>query len=146
MSSFRPDQVVPESLLLERSIYGRMVAHLRDAYPLEACGMLAGTDRVATEIYQIDNMLRSPTAYEMEPKQQLEAMLEIERKGLDLLAIYHSHPHGPPSPSSTDVRKAFYPETLQIIVSLQSPSAPMARAFTIMDGQIDEVPLNVEQL
>ncbi len=144
MSSFKADLTTPGSILLKRSIYRKMVAHVTNDYPLEACGMLAGAAEFATEIYQIDNIMRSASAYEMEPKQQLMAMLEIERKGLDMLAIYHSHPNGPPLPSSTDVAKAYYPEALQIIVSLQRPEAPEIRAFTIVDGRIGEVPLAVE--
>jgi len=146
MSSFKPETTRPSSILLKRSICRRMVAHVRKAYPLEACGILAGTDAKASEIYQIDNILRSATAYEMDPGQQLMAMLAIERQGFDLLAIYHSHPYGPPTPSATDVSKAFYPESLQIIISLQEPTKPVIRAFAIVDGWIGEVPLNVEQL
>jgi proteasome lid subunit RPN8/RPN11 len=146
MNPFQPDPIAPGSLLIKQPIYGKMVTHVRNAYPLEACGMLAGNDEIATEIYQVDNILKSPYAYEMEPKQQLQAMLQIERQGQQLLAIYHSHPHGPPEPSTTDVAKAFYPETLQLIVSLRNPAAPVVRAFTIADGRIAEVLLSIEQL
>lgn len=108
--------------------------------------MLAGMGEEVTEVIPIDNILRSPTAFEMEPKQQLAAMLDIEARGLQLLAIYHSHPNGPQSPSVTDVARAYYPDTIQLIVSMAQPAQPVARAFTIVEGHIEEVGLRIEQL
>ncbi|HEX6386561.1 MAG TPA: M67 family metallopeptidase [Anaerolineae bacterium] len=126
-------------LKVKRSIYEAMLQQLQAAYPLEACGLLAGRNRLATRLYPIDNILDSPTAYEMDPLQQVKAMLEIEARGETLLAIYHSHPQGPQTPSATDVARAYYPEAIQFIVSLQEPSQPIVRAFTIADGCVNEI-------
>jgi proteasome lid subunit RPN8/RPN11 len=94
-------------------------------------------------LYAVENHLRSRVAFEMEPGQQLKAMLDLEEAGLQMLAIYHSHPNGPGSPSPTDVAKAYYPDVAHVIVSLADRLHPTVRAFTIEHGQVDEITLKI---
>lgn len=119
------------------TVYQVMLAHLQSAYPQEACGLLAGKDGRIAHIYMIENILHSPTAYEMDPRQQLEAMLHAEKQGLELLAAYHSHPSGPGIPSATDIAQAYYPDMLQLIISLQNRYDPRVGVFRIFTGQVE---------
>ncbi len=130
-------------ILLPVPIYQIMLAHVQKGLPLEACGLLAGTGNLVSHVYLIDNIENSPIAYEMDPQQQLAAMLHVEEQGLALLAVFHSHPMGPQTPSQTDVAKAFYPELAQIIIALNDRQNPSVRAFTIVEQQISELPLRV---
>ncbi len=120
-----------------------MLRFLRDAYPLEACGILAGLHGRVQRVYAVENRLRSPVAFEMEPQQQLHAMLDLEEAGLEMLAIYHSHPTGPQTPSATDVAKAYYPDVAHVIVSFSDRRSPSIRAFTINEGVFDEIVLKI---
>jgi proteasome lid subunit RPN8/RPN11 len=120
------------------------LSHLQAEYPLEACGILAGKAGKILRVYAIENKLRSPTAYEMEPQQQLAAMLEIEDKGWEMTAVYHSHPQGPETPSPTDVAQAYYPDVVQLIVSLRQRSQPVVRGFMIGNGRVTEVKIVVQ--
>lgn len=131
-------------LVLPRPFYHQILSHLQAEYPLEACGILAGKAGEIVHVYAIDNKLRSPTAYEMEPQQQLAAMLEIEDKGWEMTAIYHSHPQGPETPSATDVAQAYYPDVIQLIVSLRQRSQPVVRGFMIGNGRVTEVKIVVQ--
>ena len=70
-----------------------MMAHLQAEYPLEGCGLLAGNGRFSTQIYCIDNILRSPVAYEMDPQQQINAMLEFEERGRNDARHFSFSPH-----------------------------------------------------
>ncbi|HID51372.1 MAG TPA: M67 family peptidase [Anaerolineae bacterium] len=128
-------------LTIPKPLYNAMIQHLQDEYPLEACGLLAGKDGVVSRQYPIENILRSPVAYEMEPMQQIQAIIALEEAGLELAAIYHSHPQGPSAPSETDVALAYWPEAAYIIVSLQDRAAPQVRAFGILEGRVAEIPL-----
>ena len=131
------------SLAITRQDYEQMLAHLRSVYPQEGCGLLAGHGNCVSGVHPVDNILRSPVAYEMEPRQQVETMLAIEASGLDIVAIFHSHPHGPQAPSETDVARAFYPDVRQVIVSLKDPGQPVARVFWVTENGVSPISLEI---
>lgn len=110
------------------------------AYPLEVCGLMAGLDGLVVSIYPIQNRRASSYAYEMEPSQLIEALLDIEANGRELVAIYHSHPYGPAAPSATDIAQAHYPEAAQVIVSLEQPRKPGVGVFSIVDNVVETLP------
>jgi [CysO sulfur-carrier protein]-S-L-cysteine hydrolase len=130
-------------LVIGREDYERMVAHVQGEYPLEACGLLAGVGGRVCCLYPVENRLRSETAYEMEPGQQVAAMVTMEERGWEMTAVYHSHPQGPETPSATDVAQLYYQEAIQVIVSLKERKRPLVRAFRIQGQQVEEVPLLV---
>ena len=132
-----------ESLQISESNYQKLLAHLIALRPLEGCGLMAGRNGVIQSIYQVSNRLNSPVAFEMDPAEQLAAMLDIEERGLEFLAIYHSHPNGPATPSSVDLKKNYYPETAQVIVSWSDPNHATIRAFRIHDGDVSEIPFQI---
>ena len=110
--------------------------------PLETCGLLAGRDGRVTRVLPVPNALRSPVAYQMDGQALVDAMVACD---YEPLGIYHSHPDGPPVPSSTDVAKAFYPDSVYVIISLaQEP--PSVRAFRILGGAVFEVELQIKDL
>lgn len=125
-----------EQLSMHPTLLQVLLAHLQSVYPLEGCGLLAGQGRRITHLYAVTNRLASPTAFEMEPVEQLQAMLHIEAAGQTLLAIYHSHPTGPERPSATDIARAAYPDTLQLIVSLRQRARPVVAGFMIQNGAV----------
>ncbi|HOU42006.1 MAG TPA: M67 family metallopeptidase [Promineifilum sp.] len=127
------------TLILSRALREEMLAHAAGLWPEEACGLLAGREERAVRLYPVENSLHSPVAYEMEPVQQVRAMLALEAEGLELLAIYHSHPDGPAQPSATDIAAAYYPDAVQLILSLADRQRPSLRAFTIIAGVVAEV-------
>ena len=133
-----------EGLHIKRPLFQTILAHLQANYPLEACGILAGTANQAVHSYAIDNVLASPVAYEMDPQQQIRAIIDLEERGWEMTAIFHSHPTGPERPSPTDIAQAYYPECVYIIVSLADQDQPVVRGFRIENGRYHEVALNVE--
>jgi proteasome lid subunit RPN8/RPN11 len=115
--------------------------------PEEACGLLAGQASGQIErIFPITNRLHSPSRFEMEPREQLRAFLDIESAGLVLCCIYHSHPAGPDHPSPTDLVEFAYPGVIYLIWAPELPGAPPqwnARAFTIDKDNYREIFLQV---
>ncbi len=107
-----------------------MVNHAKKEWPIECCGLLAGRDGLVTRIYRLDNQERSQTSYLAAPEQQFQAFTELEDLGLDLLAIYHSHPDTECYPSRTDIEKAYFTEAIYMIVSLKERTSRV-RAFRI---------------
>ncbi|MCB0037380.1 MAG: M67 family metallopeptidase [Anaerolineales bacterium] len=131
-------------LRLTAASYQAMLSHLNTVYPEEGCGFLAGRNGRVIHHLAITNADHSQTTFTMSAHEQVTAMLAIEEDGLELLAIYHSHPHSAPYPSATDVARAYYPEAVQIIVSLLDPARPLARGFYIQNGRVTPVKLTVE--
>ncbi|MGH7371792.1 MAG: M67 family metallopeptidase [Candidatus Methylomirabilales bacterium] len=115
-----------------------IVKHARAEVPNECCGLLAGKNGAVLELFQCESTEKSPYRYYVDPKDQIRIMREMDRKGWDLVGIYHSHTHTEAYPSKTDVELAFYPEALYFIVSLEDRNGPVIRAFRIADGQIAE--------
>lgn len=115
-----------------------MIEAIKILLPEEACGLLAGKNNISTQVYPIENILHSPVKFLMEPKQQLNALLEIEQKGWELLAIYHSHPRGPNKPSETDILEYYYPDTPCLIWS-GGEAGWTCRGFLIQDQKIRSI-------
>jgi len=63
----------------------------------------------------------------MEPEEQLRVFQEIEKEGLELSAIYHSHPHTAAFPSPRDVHYAFYSNSFILIISLMEKKVPQMK-------------------
>jgi proteasome lid subunit RPN8/RPN11 len=115
-----------------------MVEHALAGMPNEACGLLAGHDGRVDHFYPTDNADQSPSTYRIDPGEQLQVFNEIEERGWVLSGIFHSHTHTEAYPSDTDQRQAFYPEAHYVLVSLADPADPVFRAYTIVDGRVDE--------
>jgi len=125
-------------LNLEKRFADEMIDHARTEAPNECCGLLAGKDGTILQLYRCDSAEKSPYRYYVDPKDQIRVMREIDRKGWDLIGIYHSHTHTEAYPSKTDVELAFFPEALYFIVSVEKQEAPAIRAFWITNGAIKE--------
>lgn len=119
-----------------------MLSQVKREAPLEACGILAGLNDHSVEVIPVTNILASPVAYRMDPKEQLQAMLLIEENGWDMLGIYHSHPAGPASPSASDISKAHYPDSVYLILS-PGDSEWICRGFTIDEMGVNEVQIEL---
>ncbi|MGH7381264.1 MAG: M67 family metallopeptidase [Candidatus Methylomirabilales bacterium] len=131
-------------MLLPKRFADEIVKHARAEVPNECCGLLAGKNGAVLELFQCESTEKSPYRYYVDPKDQIRIMREMDRKGWDLVGIYHSHTHTEAYPSKTDVELAFYPEALYFIVSLQNRNTPVIRAFWITDGQIGEEEVVIE--
>ena len=125
-------------MLLPKRFADEIVKHAHAEVPNECCGLLAGKNGSVLEVFRCDSTEKSPYRYYLDPKDQIRVMREMDRKGWELVGIYHSHTHTEAFPSKTDVELAFYPEALYFIVSLHDRHAPVIRAFRITDGQIAE--------
>jgi proteasome lid subunit RPN8/RPN11 len=133
--------MIEHSLTLKRAHMFAMQRHINFMAPLEACGLLGGNQWVVELVLPVKNADESRVSFTMEPRAQLRAMEQIESEGMEMVAIFHSHPKGPSMPSSTDIEKAVYP--LVNIIWSKVGRRWQARGFWIEAGQAVEVPLTV---
>jgi proteasome lid subunit RPN8/RPN11 len=132
-------------LILTGEQWSQMMDDAERRAPEEACGLLAGRGEQAVAVLPITNILHSPVRYRLDPKQQLDAFMWIDKQGLSLIGIYHSHPAGPDSPSVTDIQEAYYPEAAYLIWSRRSGSW-VCRAFSMIDRHVQEISIVIENL
>lgn len=118
-----------------------MLEHVESHMPLEACGLLAGTNHQVEKVIGVQNQARSPVRFVMDPYEQLQAFDWIESHGLDLLGIFHSHPAGPETASATDIAEAAY-EVVHVIWS-RTGDRWGPRGFWIENGKASAVTLRI---
>ena len=130
-------------LVLPQVLYDQMLAHVQACLPEEACGILGGRRETAILALAVENELHSPVKYRMRAEDQLRAFMAVEEAGLDLIAIWHSHPRGPAHLSPTDLAEAYYPEATLLVWSPSDGQSQEWRllAFQVVDGQAG--PVNV---
>jgi len=116
---------------IPESIYRKMVEHAKKEKPLECCGLLAGKDQTVREIFETQNAARSPILFSMDPKEELMVLREIENQSMEIIAIYHSHPHTIPFPSEADVKMSFSFDVPLVIISLKERNDSVVKAFQI---------------
>jgi proteasome lid subunit RPN8/RPN11 len=113
-------------------------------YPLEMCGLIAGspgTDRVE-RFYPCRNTAESAKVYTIHPHDHLEAEIDADDHDWEIIGVVHSHTHSEPYPSPTDVAQAPDPGWHYVIVSLKR-DAPELRSYRIVDGEVEEEPIEL---
>ncbi|MCE5311573.1 MAG: M67 family metallopeptidase [Nitrospiraceae bacterium] len=129
-------------LILPADIFYEMLEHCIGCLPDEGCGILAGNDSRISKIYKMTNTDSSPVSYMMDPSEQFRVMKDIRKNGLQLAAIFHSHPVSEPRPSQKDRELAFYDDAAYVIVGLSS-GLPHVRAYMIKESGVSELPVEV---
>jgi len=137
-------------VLISRALLDELIAHAREEAPNECCGVIAvDADRPqaaqparAARVYRAVNAAASPLRFEVDGRELLRAIDEIEQRGSELGAIYHSHTRTAPYPSQTDVNfAAGWPGLEWVIVGLAGDGAPEVRSYVIDGSQVREVRL-----
>ena len=113
------------TLHISRALLDAVIAHARAEVPNECCGLLAGSnDGRVKRHFPIRNDLASPTEYLTNARDLLDAMKAARVEGIEVLAIYHSHPASEPVPSKTDLANNTWGETaMHVIVGLAGTEA-----------------------
>ncbi len=75
---------------------------------------------LVTKHYPLVNEAASPVEFWAEPRSQLAAHKDMDREGLELLGVYHSHPTAPPLPSRKDRERSLSDTIMSLIVSLET--------------------------
>ena len=134
---------MPDLVRMTRAVFDRLLAEARANPNIECCGLLAGRNAVISAVLPAKNALQSATAYEIAPE-ELFALFRLMRSGdLEHLGIYHSHPKGDNSPSSSDLERAFYPHAAYFIICPNAASSRPIRAFRIIEGRPGELLLEI---
>ena len=132
------------TLEIPNDIYARIVDQARAELPIEACGMLAGSEGKVSKLYRMTNVDAANNHFTMAPEEQFAVVKDIRAEGLAMLAIYHSHPETPARVSEEDIRLALTPGVIYVIVSLTAET-PVIKGFLIDNDTVTEVPVTIEE-
>jgi len=132
-------------LEIPNRIFEDMLDQARAEAPIECCGILAGSGGRAEKLYRMANAENRRDHYMMAPEQQFAVVKDMRSSGLDMLAIYHSHPATPARPSAEDMRLALTPNVVYLILSLQGNNGPVVKGFEINDGEVAEVGVRITE-
>jgi proteasome lid subunit RPN8/RPN11 len=113
-----------------------ILAQAQAALPYECVGLIVGKSWETARTLAIRNVAERPeTAYLAEPQMLLNALKALDANDELLLAIYHSHPQGPATPSASDLREARYDVPQLIVV----PATGAVRAFRLAPDRYEEL-------
>lgn len=125
-------------------VVSRVIDEARRWPKEECCGLLAGHNGVITHVFPAENVAADRAkSYEIAPREVFRLMREFRAMGLEFLGIYHSHPNGENAPSARDVELAYYSEEVYLIISPRSDAPKPVRAFSIRDGRVAELDIQV---
>ena len=131
---------------ISRAFLDQIVQHAREEFPNECCGIVGMSQGAAVKVYPAENIHRSPTRFEIDGRDVIRIMSDVEAQGWELGSIYHSHTRTAAYPSQTDINFADnWPGLVWLIVSLEDPDQPSVRVFEIEQGAVDERELSIEE-
>lgn len=130
-------------LRIPKKILEEMIAHARQEFPKECCGLLAGNNGIVSKIYTMTNTDQSQVSYLMDPKEQLAAIKDMRKRGVETIASYHSHPKTDAEPSIKDIELAYDPDVYYVILSLAEPMRTDIRAFKIVDRKVSKAEIKI---
>ncbi len=123
-----------------------------ESRPNEACALLfgkmneiqEGLEYDVSSMRQVENILRSPAAFEVNPVVQYQIMLQEEKQGRELIGILHTHP-GNQFVSATDVHYMKNAARMTRYCWLIAGDGVKGRleigAYVVMNGTIRDIPL-----
>ena len=76
--------------------------HAIKEQPNESCAILFGKNNQILEIFITKNIEESPTTFTISSEQLIKAYDIAEKKNMEIIGIFHSHPTSDAYPSNTD--------------------------------------------
>ncbi|MCL7414572.1 MAG: M67 family metallopeptidase [ANME-2 cluster archaeon] len=108
--------------------------------PNEACGVFIGRhqrDSIIVDIVvPIKNSIPSDRSFELDPKEHYEAWNRADEERLDIVGVYHTHPHSKASPSAWDEQSMKNYQTLWVIAGIDG-----VRGYE-WDGCVKQIEIN----
>lgn len=125
-------------LALATSLEHALLDAFTGAGPDECCGLIVGDGKqFGDALLPLKNVARDRSvSFAFDDHEHLMTRRAVVERGHSVVAMYHSHPRSPPSPSALDTRalhidgRALFPGECVVIVGRERAGAlPVVRAF-----------------
>ena len=95
-----------QEIVLSKNHIDILTRHAQECAPNESCailfGRIEGKRVIIREIFLTKNTENSPVTFAISNQELIQAYSEAEKRKLDVIGIFHSHPHSAAYPSATD--------------------------------------------
>jgi [CysO sulfur-carrier protein]-S-L-cysteine hydrolase len=136
--------ILPKSVTITQSQKKLLIAHAQNSLPNESCAILFGTERaekvIISDIFLTKNAEQSKTNFTISNEELLFGYQEAERRGLQVVGIFHSHPDSLAYPSKTDMK---FMEINPVVWVIFSTKFSDLRAY-VLEANPKEITLNLE--
>lgn len=129
---------------LERSHIKQLKKETEKVHPVEACALLFGElsqDKVTVkEVTFTPNKLQSTVKFEVDPVDAVVAFAAAEKRGLEFIGLFHSHP-APAKPSSLDIKSMkLWGDAVWLILSTSDDNLA---AYQLIDEEVKQVTIKI---
>ena len=137
---------------MEQKLLNSVTESAIKAYPHECCGLLGGNGNVrgnlnVTRIKFCENVSESSTqtSFQVDPRDRFSFIRELQNTNELVVGHYHSHPDQLAEPSVRDLKMAFEPDLIWLIISLSNTEISQVKAHKINIDQSDfqEIPIKL---
>ena len=136
---------MPESAItLSRELAMQLLKHAQTSPQARVCGLLLSDADGPREIMRLHNQASDADRRHTIDLQEFEAAIaKAKARGLSPLALYHSHPDSPPTPDAADRSACPDPALMLVVISLNIKGVLEMRAFTPVQGDLHETPVQI---
>lgn len=133
------------TIVLTHQLLEKMHAHAISAFPEECCGLMLGTfeenSRVkkVIELKQMKNVFAPQERYHrytIDPMEFMQVENEAEKKGEEIIGVYHSHPNAPSRPSLFDQGHA-WPSLSYVVIEIREKKPISIRSWLLREDRGD---------
>ena len=134
-----------KEIILNQEQIDILIEHSTKFHPNESCAMLLGTydnqQWNVKKVFLTNNMEKSETNFTISPEELLHGHQLAEKKQLELVGVFHSHPNSSAIPSDTDKKFMKGNPVPWIIFSGINNDL---NAF-ILNTSVEEIPIKIEE-
>jgi proteasome lid subunit RPN8/RPN11 len=127
-----------QKITLKESDKKILSEHSENQKPNEACAILFGKNNLVSELFLTENIEASPVNFTISNDQLIEAYNIAEKKHLEVLSIFHSHPNSGAFPSNTDIK---FMQSNPVVWIIYSGINKNFRAF-ILESKVMEISID----
>lgn len=133
-----------QGIFLSKVQIERLVTHAKNNVPNESCALLFGKcendNYVIKDVFLTKNIENSPVNFTISNEELIRGYQEAEKRSLDVVGIFHSHPDSEAFPSNTDQK---YMEINPVPWVIFSNKTEQFRAY-LFDHKV--IPMNLAVL
>ena len=134
-----------KEIILNQEQIDILIEHSTKSHPNESCAMLLGTydnqQWNVKEVFLTNNMEKSETNFTISPEELLHGHQLAEKKQLELVGVFHSHPNSSAIPSDTDKKFMKGNPVPWIIHSVMNNDI----AAFVLDTSVEEISIKIKE-